>query len=126
MSVRVATTDRFGRPVGEKEFWVEPRHEAELRRWLEYVRHNARRFLALVLGESVLALAGASLLAFWPSAYWLVVAALVALGVTTIVYPFATPETNALLGMRRARSLARAGGVLLLAMVVFLAIRMPA
>lgn len=125
VSVRLPVVDRIGRPAGEKEFWVEPRHEAELRRWVEYVNRNGRRFLALILGETVLGLAGAFLQPNWQRAFWLVVACMVGLGATIFVYPFATPETNRMLGMRRARSLARASGVLVLAMAAFLATQLP-
>lgn len=124
VSVKLPVPDRLGRPAGEKEFWVEPMYEAELRRWVDYANRYGRRFLGLVFALSAISLAGAFLGPVWEGAYWIVVASLVGLGATIVVYPFATPETNAMLGMRKARALARAAGWFTIAMAFFLAFRL--
>lgn len=116
IEVRLPVVNRFGGPGGEKAFLVEPKHEAELRRWVAYVNRNARRFLGLVLGISAIQVAFAFLTPAWEGAYRVTIALLIPLGLTILVFPFSTPETVEMMGMQRARTLGRAAGLLLIAM----------
>lgn len=116
IEVRLTTVDRIGRMGKEEVFLVEPKYEAELRRWVDYVNRNAKRFLALTIGLSLVAVVGSFLVNAWPDAYWVVSVALVLMGLTFLVYPFSTPETVKMVGMRRARTLGRVGGFVVILM----------
>lgn len=123
IEVRLPTVDRIGRPAGEKVFLVEPKHEAELRRWMEYVNRSGKRFLGWMLGLSAVTLGASFLGPEWQGAYGIVAASIACMGVTILLYPFATPETNRMMGMKKARTVARMGGFFLLLMALVLALR---
>lgn len=116
---------RFGGRAPDVSQFVEPEHEAELRRFIDYSIRFGRLFLTLVMAASLLAVVGASLAPVWPWALWICLVATVAIGVTIIVFPFATPETVAWLGIRRSRTLARYGGIIVVGIAVWMAAFTP-
>lgn len=115
ITVRLPVRDRFGRLAGEKDFLVEPQHEEELRRWIAYVNRHAGHFFALLFVFAAVGAAAALLLHVWDGAIWLIRGMTIGMGLTALVFPFATPETSEAVGHRKARALARGGGWLLLA-----------
>lgn len=119
IEVSIPSISRLGTPAGETTVFVEPEHEAELRRFAHFAQRNGRRALALLVAGTILALVGALLVAAWPPGMWLVAAATLLLGVTIVVFPFATPETVAWLGLERSRLIARIGGAVLITMALW-------
>lgn len=122
IKLRLPTVDRIGRHAGEQVFLVEPKHEAELRQWVEFANRNGKRFLGLMIALSAASLLGSFLGVVWPGGYLIVAASLALMGVVTLRYPFTTPETVQLMGMKKARSLGRLGGVILIVMAAALAL----
>lgn len=110
--VRLPTVTRFGNPGEEKDFLVEPEHEEELRAFVLYANKHARLFMGLVSILSVACLVGAFLLKDRPEMRWVLGATIALLGATIWIFPFATPETTAMLGLRASRTLARASAVI--------------
>ncbi len=90
--VRLETLDRWGIHTREETFTVLPEHEEELRRFVAYQRRYGRVFLGLVILSIVAALVVRSPL-------WMGVL-MMGLGVVTYAFPFATPETVRMIGMR--------------------------
>lgn len=115
ITVRLSVRDRFGRLAGEKDFLVEPQHEEDLRRWIAYLNRHAGHFLALISVFTAVGVVAALLLHVWDGVIWLIRGMTIGMGLTALVFPFATPETNEAVGHRKGRALARGGGWLLLA-----------
>ncbi|NBC84695.1 MAG: hypothetical protein GVY25_00705 [Bacteroidetes bacterium] len=109
MEITVNVPDRLGRNPKPETLTVLPQYEEEVRAYADEVSRHGTRMLILTLGLSVL-LVLASVL---PAAGWgrltLPVAGLLtaAIGGVLIRYPFATPETIKMMGMRRARTVVR-------------------
>lgn len=123
IEVRLPGVTRFGTPTTEVEsFWVETEHEQQLRAYVEYARRWGRTFLALVLSGTAVSLVASLLIASWPPARWIVTGALLVLAATIVVFPFPTPETVALFGIRRSVVLGRVGGGLVAAVAIWSAI----
>ena len=95
--------------VGEVSVAVHPEHEAELSRFLAYQRRYARLFLLLVLLGVVALLIFAAL--GWEAGATSVIAYY---GVLFIVFPFATPTTVEMIGMKSSVRLVRVAGFVLL------------
>lgn len=118
IEVQVPAMTRWGTPAGEQTLLVEPKHEAELRRFVTFAVRNGRQALVLYLGSSVLCLAGALLGPAFPAGRWLLVGGLLLLGGSMVAYPFATPETVAAIGLDRSRRMARVAGLALVALAI--------
>lgn len=118
VKVRLPIVDRFGRRDGEREFQVEPEHERALRTYVGQVNRWAAPVLLAVLLLLVVALGGAVLAATTHARTGVALSgfATLALGSLAWLFPFATPETVAAIGIEPARRLARAGGVVLIVM----------
>jgi hypothetical protein len=120
--VTVTAPTRFGSPR-QVTMWVLPECEEKLRRHLDYASRFGKPFIFLVF-----TFAGIALIASATRQLIVVAFCMLLIGVTAIVFPFATPETNSLLGIRNGRRLARAGGVVVAvlgAIVAFIAARSP-
>jgi len=111
--IEVPMVDRFGRNPQPKTVNVLPEHEDELRSYVEDVNEHAFTMLMSVLSISVLMVFAALLPAIGLSALTLPVVGglMAAMGLILVRYPIATPETIAMLGMRRSRTTARWLGV---------------
>lgn len=111
VEVTVPGISRFGKVRGVLQVLVEPEHEAETRRFFDYAARFGRLFLALVLVSTAILLAGAFVSPRdFVAGQLLVALGLLALGGVVLVFPFATPETVAMVGLRRSIRLARAAG----------------
>lgn len=97
--VRLETLDRWGFRTREETFTVLPEHEEELRRFVAYQRRYGRVFLALV----TLSVAAA----FFVRSSLGIGLVMMGIGVMTYVFPFATPETVRMVGMRASIRTAR-------------------
>jgi uncharacterized membrane protein len=92
--IRVETLDRWGIHTREETFGVLPEHEEELRRFVTYQRRFGRLFLLLmVLGTAVVIFVRSNVG---------VGLTMIGLGVVTFAFPFATPETVQMIGMRKS------------------------
>lgn len=91
---------------GPQRVDVEPAWEGEVRRWGAFVQRHVRRFQVL-LGGLLAAITAAAVFA-GPIATG---AGVAALGLLVVVYPFSTPQTVRMLGIRRARAVTRGLGV---------------
>jgi hypothetical protein len=96
-----------------KTFWVSPEHEAALRGFVAFRNRFIRFFGALLMVEALIALAGVVVREVWVSC-----AAIVAIGFTIVAFPFATQAAVNQLGMRRASNVARASGIVVIALGV--------
>lgn len=114
--ITLPTLDRFAIRAREERVHVLPEHEAELRRFNDYANRYARLFLALMLLGTLALLVFA--LADSDSGVGVSIALLGLLG---IVFPFATPETVQMLGMRSAIRTTRIFGVGVAALGVLIA-----
>lgn len=103
-------------PVHRPEaFAVCPAHEAEFLAFHERVFRRQYRFLA-GMGVIVVAAIAAALI----GEPWAAAIALVFAGTVVFVYPFATPQTVALVGVRRSIALARGLALLTVGLGVYL------
>lgn len=121
-TITVDAPDRLAASTREQTLAVHPEHEAPLRAYLEHARTHGRRFLVLVvLLAGVGPLVGIGLLAVSERLGLTVVGSSVAaLGGVLMVYPFATPETVHLLGVKRARVTVRVVAVLVVALGIWI------
>lgn len=86
---------------------------------------TGRRFVGLMFAFVAVALPCAFLTAVWPGSFHVLRVVTLLIGVTILIYPFSTPETVAMLGMRRARTAARISGAVVLATGIFLFVHQP-
>ncbi len=106
IAVEIPGTNRWGKPEGNETAHVLPEHADELRAYAEQAQRHGASFLFWVLGLSALTLP-LSVLAVMeavPESVTLLLmgTVVVAMAVPIYVYPFATPETIAMLGVRRS------------------------
>jgi hypothetical protein len=113
--LRLETLDRWGFRAREETFTVLPEHEEELRRFVDYQRRYGRVFLGLVALSIVAALFVRSSLGIGLG--------MIGLGVLTYVFPFATPETVQMIGMRASIRTVRYLSVLPILIGLFFAFR---
>jgi hypothetical protein len=119
-----AIVDRFGTNATPQAFWTHAEHEVPMRDFVASANANARTvvigiavaLLAILLGSVAVALAG-------EGGRLLGIAAGVgtmAIGALLVRWPFATPETVSLLGVRRSMTMVRvlAMGVVILGVVM--------
>lgn len=105
---------------GPEQVVVHPSHRAQLEAYCRRTEAAKWRFLGSVAASILLCLAGVTLLALdreVPGALTFGAAAAVC-GATFLKYPFATPETLVLFGVRRSITMVRAMGYLSLAIAV--------
>ena len=108
---------------GEERALVHPSHRPELEQYCRETEAAKWRFLGGIGASILLGVIGQLLLMLpskMPGAVVLGIAATVA-AVTILRYPFATPETVAMVGVRRSIRIARSCGYLILAIGVGLA-----
>lgn len=114
--VSVTTLNRFGTRPREETFYVQPQYEAAFRDFqADFVRHAGTFLKGLVLFMLAVLLTSALMLAgLLGEDLGLVLMGVVtaALGAGVYRFPFATPETVAMFGLRRSIRFARAAGVL--------------
>ncbi|MEW6555782.1 MAG: hypothetical protein AB1349_00330 [Elusimicrobiota bacterium] len=103
----VKVPNRIGLKPQERTFYILPEYESNFRRFAEYVTKYAILFLLLVLG-SIIAIIIFGTVGI-QTAFNITV---IFLGVLTILFPFATPETVAMCGVRISIWLARVCGLL--------------
>jgi len=118
-TITVETPTRLAMSTKEETLIVHPEHEAELRAFNEKARAHGKRFLILALlfgaivpivGAGLLPfVVGAGLLPFVSDAVVTIVIGVstVALSVVLYLYPFATPETVDMLGVKKSVRLVR-------------------
>lgn len=109
--VRLTVPDRFGSNPHEETFLVAPEHEGELRTYTERLTRHSRHFFLLMTAGVLAAIVFALLRSIEGIA-----ASFVGMGIIGLACPFATPETVQMVGVRRSRQIARAGGVLVIAL----------
>ncbi|WP_322569427.1 hypothetical protein [Rhodohalobacter sp.] len=115
-SVTMETLNRFARPA-TKTYHVLPEHEEELRQFNRFFVQNARRFLGLIIFIILFLLLTPLIILLAPLsdhvALHLVGFSMMALGFVIYIYPFATPETLQVLGIKKSIIACRISGVLI-------------
>jgi cation transport ATPase len=115
-AIEIPATDRWGRKTAPQTVHVLPEHADELRAFATQAQRMGRTFLVGVLGLSALTLLPIALhvMGLWSEAAVGVAVGLItaAVGALVIAFPFATPETAAMLGVRRSIRVARWVGAL--------------
>ncbi len=109
-TITVETPTRFATSTKEETMSVHPEHESELRAFNKEVQAHGKRFLTLSLFFGVvLPMIGLGGLPFVSGAVVSSVIGLstLALGVVLYLYPFATPETVEMLGVKKSVRLVR-------------------
>jgi len=110
-TITVETTNRFGTSTREETMTVHPEHEAELRAFAEQARRYGGRFLLLsLLFGLFIPMSGVFAGIIWTSdalIAGIVGLSIIVLGVVMYVYPFATPETVQMLGVRTSKQVVR-------------------
>lgn len=100
--IKVTTLSPFATRTREETVFISPEHESEFRRFNTYELRYGRLFVAIILAGTVLltafALAGSSLGAGLTT---------IAMGILTLLFPFATPETVRIHGLRSSIQMAR-------------------
>ncbi|HWV38450.1 MAG TPA: hypothetical protein VN033_08225 [Vulgatibacter sp.] len=86
---------------------MEPEHQGELRAFIDLVLRRGRLFIAVTLGGSVVMIAVSAMTPVWPWAMFC---------------PFSTPETVAMIGIRRSVVIARAAGIFLVGIAIGVAV----
>lgn len=115
--ITLPVPNRLGMGAEEETFFVRPEHEADLRRFINYVRRYGRLFLLLIVLLSI------TTLGFALAENLLGVGISVLLtGIVLIIFPFATPETVKGLGLSRAIKLTRILGGVVAALGLFIAL----
>lgn len=119
VAVTARMRTRFGTDPHEATFYVQPRHEAALRAYLDRFARFGGWFMAGLAAYAAVAVLVSVLAVLGvlpePAGVTTLGVLTVALGVALHRLPFATPETVAMFGLRRSVRLARAGGVLVAA-----------
>lgn len=114
--ITIKTVNRFGGGVHEKKVYILPEYEQQFRKFNAYVLRYSKFFLILVLGLPVIpiVLTFFLYLEFITGTLILFVTGLVtfSIGITLILFPFSTPETVNIFGLKRAISIVRIMGVL--------------
>ncbi len=115
IEIEIPALDRFGRSEGTTTAYVLPEHERELRAFVDRVRRQGGLFLRtmavlvlMLLASVIMAIVGVSPSGLMTRAIGSVV---VLIGVTIILFPFATPETISVFGVRRSIVVARYAGI---------------
>lgn len=111
--VAVNVTNRFGLGRIEQTFLVHPEHERLVKEFSEFAARNARRFLA-ILASLILAIVPLEVVLLAANAQWAlwgIALAVSGIAVAVTVYPFPTPETVKLLGLRTAMRFVRLAGL---------------
>lgn len=105
--VTVLTRDRFARNPQPRTFYVMPEQEEQFRRFSAFALRYSPLFLilmaALLLAMIVLSVLGSEVA---------VGVTVVLIGLLFVVFPFSTPETVQMMGLRKSIRLARGLGVL--------------
>jgi uncharacterized membrane protein YkgB len=105
--IKVSTLSPLATRTREETVFVSPEHEREFRRFNTYELRYGRLFVGIILAGTVLlaafALAGSSLGAGLTT---------IAMGIATLLFPFATPETVRIHGFRRSIQMSRRLGML--------------
>lgn len=105
--ITVTTLSPFATRTREETVFVSPEHEREFRRFNAYELRYGRLFVGIILAGTVLlaafALGGSSLGAGLT---------MIAIGVVTLLFPFATPQTVRIHGLRRSIQMSRRLGML--------------
>ena len=116
IEVHLPSVTRWGTPAGESAYFVEPKHEAELRRFVADVVRSARPALIANIVGGVLASWGAPRAD--PTGRWLHLTGLALLGIGISIFPFTHLVVPRAFGIRRSRGLDRLVGA---GMVVYAA-----
>ena len=110
-TITVETSNRLGTSTREETMTVHPEHEAELRAFAEQARRYGGRFLLLsLLFGLFIPISGVFAGIIWTSdalITGIVGLSIIVLGVVMYVYPFATPETVDMLGVKSSQRLVR-------------------
>lgn len=104
--VRVEWINKFTPSEEDKILYVLPQYEARLRNFLDFAKRFWRTFLLLVTTETIAILVGAIF-----HNQMLIGASFISMGLTLIIFPFATPITMDLLGVRGSIAIARVTGI---------------
>jgi hypothetical protein len=102
-------TLRPGERYAEETVWVCPAHEEQFRRFYAYAARYGSTFIALI---GLIVLAGFGLVLFESSVGLGLL--LMGIGAVMLVFPFATPQTVQMLGVRTSVWLVRLGGLLMI------------
>lgn len=124
--VRLDVPSNTGGARTERTLHVLPEHEADLRAYNERVARHGRTFLRATLGLSavLLGVAVGGAVGGWSEA---LVGAIVGFGVSAIgwlmiIFPFVTPTTIDLMGIRRSMWLARGLGAITVGLGIWVAL----
>lgn len=111
--VTVKITNRFGLDRIEQTLLVHPEHEQLVKEFSEFAVRNARRFL-VILASLILAILPLEVVLLAANAQWAlwgIALAVSGICMAVTLYPFPTPETVKLLGLRSAIRFARLAGL---------------
>jgi len=110
-TITVETSNRLGTSTREETMTVHPEHEAELRAYAEQTRRYSGRFMLLTLLFALfIPMGGVFAGIIWASdalIAGIVGLSIVVVGMVMYVYPFATPETVQMLGVRTSKRVVR-------------------
>lgn len=124
--IEIETAGRFGAGRKKETVYVLEEHEQKVRNFASHVDRNALRFTLFMLALPFVGVVAALLTAINEFIGLVVVGGmLVLLGIVLIVYPFATPLTVKVLGLRRSILIARFSGVVIILMGIVLPIVIP-
>ena len=109
-AVSIPLVDWFGRTIGSATVYVLPQNNEVLTRHMRFRSRYARAsFLIMIVLLAVLVISALF------HTMWLVGVTLFAMAVLIWTFPFATPQTVAILGARKSIAAARIGSVVLAA-----------
>jgi len=121
VSVDVDARILLGGPSGAGGLLVEAQHEEELRRFVAYAERSRTKFWILFSVALASMVAGGAFSVVWPKARWAVAAGALLFALTALVFPFATPQTIRVFGLRRSRQIVRWSSVAMLGLAAWLA-----
>jgi hypothetical protein len=105
--ITVTTLSPFATRTRKETVFVSPEHESEFRQFNAHVLRYGRVLVGIIVAGTVLlvgfALSGSSLGAGLTT---------IAMGIVTLLFPFATPETVQVHGLRRSIQMSRRLGML--------------
>lgn len=114
--ISIIALNRFGGGVHEKKVYILPEYEQQFRKFNTYMLRYSKLFLILVLGLPVIPIILTFFLFFEliTGTLILFVTGLLtfSIGITFILFPFPTPETVNMFGLKRAVSIVKIMGAL--------------
>ena len=114
--VTLKTLNRITSPT-EKTFYVLPEHEQKLRNFNHEFVQNGKMFLMIILSITFLMAFVALMAAFLPGSENILISivgiSVSSIGITLVKYPFATPETVQLFGIKKSVQIVKISGYII-------------